>query len=135
MIWGDFFEIADSPGDRRTDIVVENKSLGVQMIFDAKYYQQTFVDAYRNSGDKRIRVSHLNQLRGYLIDSEFDGRKIGALLYPMVNDDLSRGVVHAIEGTPIIVKTINLNDNWRNIEEDLLNFVYRIESSAQKITL
>lgn len=105
------------------------------MIFDAKYYQQTFVDAYRNSGDKRIRVSHLNQLRGYLIDSEFDGRKIGALLYPMVNDDLSRGVVHAIEGTPIIVKTINLNDNWRNIEEDLLNFVYRIESSAQKITL
>ena len=134
-IWGDFFDIADSPGDRRTDIVVENKSLGLQMIFDAKYYQQTFVDAYRNSGDKRIRVSHLNQLRGYLIDSEFDGRKIGALLYPMVNDDLSRGVVHAIEGTPIIVKTINLNDNWRNIEEDLLNFVYRIESSAQKITL
>lgn len=102
------------------------------MIFDAKYYQQTFVDAYMNSGDKRIRVSHLNQLRGYLIDSEFDGKKIGALLYPMVNDDLGRGIVHAIEGAPIIVKTINLNDNWKNIERDLLDFVCHIESSAQK---
>ena len=74
----------------------------------------------------------MNQLRGYLIDSEFDGKKIGALLYPMVNDDLGRGIVHAIEGAPIIVKTINLNDNWKNIERDLLDFVCHIESSAQK---
>ena len=81
------------------------------------------------------RISDVYHNTANLIDSEFDGRKIGALLYPMVNDDLSRGVVHAIEGTPIIVKTINLNDNWRNIEKDLLNFVYRIESSAQKITI
>ena len=50
----------------------------------------------------------------------------------MVNDDLGRGIVHAIEGAPIIVKTINLNDNWKNIERDLLDFVCHIESSAQK---
>ncbi len=134
-VWGGLFDIADTTGDRRTDIVIENRLLGVQMIFDAKYYQQTFVDAYRNSGDKRIRVGHLNQLRGYLIDSEFDGKKIGALLYPMVNDDLGRGVVHAIEGTPIIVKTINLNNNWTDIEADLLDFIRRVENVVQKTAL
>lgn len=131
-IWGDLFEVSGGPGDRRTDIVIENKELGVQMIFDAKYYQQTFVEAYRNSDDRRTRASHLNQLRGYLIDSEFDGKKVGALLYPMVSDDLGRGVVHAIKGTPIIVKTINLNADWRDVESDMLDFIYRIERSAAK---
>ena len=129
------FDEADTTGDRRTDIVLENSSLGVQIIFDAKYYQQTFVNAYMNPDDQRIRVSHLTQLRGYLIDSEFKGKKVGALLYPMVNDDYRQGIVYAIEGAPIIIKTINLNDDWKNIKEDLLNFVARIEQGIQKAVL
>ena len=132
-VWGGLFTVDDNPGDRRTDIVIENKSSGVQMIFDAKYYKQTFVNAYMNSDDRRISVGHLNQLRGYLIDSEFEGKKVGALLYPMVNDDCRQGIVYAIEGAPIIIKTINLNDDWKNIENDLLDFVARIEQGAQKV--
>ena len=108
-IWGAAFDVDVDPGDRRTDIVVENKDLGLQMIFDAKYYQQTFVESYMNPNDFRTRTSHLNQLRGYLIDSEYEGKKVGALIYPMVNNDLKRGKVHPIDGTPIIIKTINLN--------------------------
>ena len=53
--------------------------------------------------------------------------KVGALLYPMVNDDLKRGRIHPIEGTPIIIKTINLNAEWRDIEADMLDFVHRVE--------
>ena len=99
----------------------------------AKYYKNTFVQAYMNEDDTRTRTSHLNQLRGYLLDSEFEGGKIGALLYPMVNNDLKTGKVQRIKGTPILVKTINLNDDWRDIETDMLDFVKRIEQTYQRL--
>ena len=126
-IWGGLFDVVENPGDRRTDIVIENKSLNLQLIFDAKYYQKTFVEGYMSSSDNSIRTSHLNQIRGYLLDSEFAGKKFGALLYPMVNNDLRNGSVLAIQGTPIAIKTINLNDAWQNIESDLLAFVAKTE--------
>lgn len=132
-IWGELFVVDDDLGDRRTDIVIENKTLGLQLIFDAKYYKNTFVHAYMNEDDTRTRTSHLNQLRGYLLDSEFNGGKIGALLYPMVNNDLKTGKVQRIKGTPILVKTINLNDDWREIEADMLDFVKRIEKTYQRL--
>lgn len=131
-IWGGAFDVDVDPGDRRTDIVIENRDLNLQMIFDAKYYKQTFVDAYMNKNDQRTRTGHLNQIRGYLIDSEFTGKKVGALIYPMVTNDLKRGKVHPIKGTPIIIKTINLDDDWKRIEDDMLDFVHRIETTQQQ---
>jgi len=127
-VWGDMFEVKVNPGDRRTDIVIENKKSKLQMIFDAKYYKQTFVNAYMGDGEKSIRTGHLNQLRGYILDSDFEGKKIGALLYPMVNSDLKKGMVFPIQDSPIIVKTINLDEDWREIENDLLGFMHKIES-------
>ena len=132
-IWGELFVVDDDLGDRRTDIVVENRELGLQLIFDAKYYKNTFVQAYMGDDDTRTRTSHLNQLRGYLLDSEFEGGKIGALLYPMVNNDLKTGKVQRIKGTPILVKTINLNEDWREIESDMLDFVKRIETTYERL--
>lgn len=126
-IWGDYFMVAGSPGDRRTDIVLENKELDLQLIFDAKYYKNTFVNAYMNSEDEHVRAGHLNQLRGYLLDSDFKGGKMGALIYPMVNNDLSQGVLYPIMRSNILVKTINLNTDWRTIEGDLIEFVHKFE--------
>ena len=51
------------------------------------------------------------------------------MIYPMVTNDLKRGRVHPIKGTPIIIKTINLDDEWKNIEDDMLDFVHRIEAT------
>ncbi|MBQ8084747.1 MAG: hypothetical protein IJ232_01415 [Lachnospiraceae bacterium] len=127
-IWGGEFDVDIDPGDRRTDIVIENKKTNLQMIFDAKYYKNTFVNAYMSKVEENIRTGHLNQLRGYILDSDFAGKKVGALLYPMVNNDLNKGKVFPIQGSPIIVKTINLNDDWRNIEKDMMDFLRRIET-------
>lgn len=132
-IWGDFFEVDENPGDRRTDIVLENKKLNLQLIFDAKYYKNTFVSAYMNSDDERARTGHLNQVRGYLIDSDFPGDKMGALIYPMVNSDLAKGKLYPIQGSNIMVKTINLNTEWKNIESDLLGFVRKFELGYARI--
>ena len=101
------------------------------MIFDAKYYKNTFVNAYMNNFDKRVRTSHLNQVRGYLLDSEFKGDKCGALLYPTVTD--SSNIVYPLQDTPIIVKTINLNTDWGDIHNDLLDFIDRIENVQGQI--
>lgn len=62
-----------------------------------------------------------------MIDSDFEGNRIGALIYPMVNNNLNRGVLRQIEGSYIMVKTINLNDDWQNIENDMIKFIHKIE--------
>lgn len=132
-VWSELFVVDDDIGDRRTDIVVENKKLKLQMIFDAKYYKNTFVTGYMNESEDRVRTGHINQVRGYMLDSEFEGGKVGALLYPMVNNDLKTGTVKRIAGTPIVIKTINLAADWREIEADMLDFVYRLEAIYQKL--
>jgi len=126
--WGSVFDVVENPGDRRTDIVVENNEIHLQCIIDAKFYQTTFVSAYMNAGDCRLRTGHLNQVRGYILDSEYTGHKVGALIYPMVNDDLSKGQANSIQGANIIAKTINLADSWQNIEKDLIEFLHKLET-------
>lgn len=132
-VWSELFVVDDDIGDRRTDIVVENRTLDLQLIFDAKYYKNTFVSGYMNDSEERVRTSHINQIRGYLLDSEFQGGKVGALLYPMVNNDLKTGTVKRIAGTPIVIKTINLAADWHEIEADMLDFVSRLEKIYQKL--
>ena len=124
--WGEYFDVDENIGDRRTDIVVENKEKNIQIIIDAKYYHKTFVKAHMSDEETSIRTGHLNQVRGYVIDSEFPGKKVGALFYPMTTAELNKGKVFPIVETPIIVKTINLADDWQKIESDMLNFVDKV---------
>ena len=124
--WGSLFDIEDDPGDRRTDIVIENKINKVQFIIDAKYYKETLVAKHYNETELTYRTSHLNQVRGYLLDSDYDGKKVGALVYPALNVDLERGTIISITSTPIIMKTLNLDTNWDNIKNDLLSFAYKV---------
>lgn len=125
--WGDIFDVEEKITDRRTDIVIENKKEKIQFIIDAKYYKNALVPSYQNYNMETYRTSHINQVRGYILDSTFNGKKYGALLYPAVYDNkLEKGKYLPISGTPIIVKTINLNQDWKEIENNLLAFVKKI---------
>ena len=125
--WGDKFDVDTKITDRRTDIVIENKKEKIQFIIDAKYYEKALVSAYWDNTTETYRTNHINQVRGYILDSTFDGTKHGALIYPTVyNDKLEKGRVEPIMGAHIIMKTINLNQDWQNIETDLLNFVKKV---------
>ena len=126
-MYAGLFDIENDPGDRRTDIVVENKRLNLQLIFDAKYYERTFVTAYMNENEQSVRTGHLNQLRGYILDSTFPGKRFGALLYPQTTHDIHQGRMIPIQNSYIVIKTINLNADWHEIEEDLLSFVHKFE--------
>lgn len=123
--WGDKFDVDTKITDRRTDIVVENKKEKIQFIIDAKYYEKALVSAYWDNTTETYRTNHINQVRGYILDSEFNGKKCGALIYPTVYDNkLEKGL--PIKNAPIIIKTINLNQDWQDIEADLLNFVKKV---------
>lgn len=125
--WEELFDIDIKITDRRTDIVIENKKEKIQFIIDAKYYKDALVSSYQDEKNKTYRTGHINQIRGYVIDSTFDGAKYGALIYPTVYDHkLEKGKMFPIKDAPIIVKTINLNQDWTRIESDLLNFVKMI---------
>ena len=50
---------------------------------------------------------------------------MGSLIYPLVSRDLGRGHLYPLKDAPVIVKTINLNCDWGDIEKDLLNFKKR----------
>lgn len=124
--WEGLFEEEDNPGNRRTDIVVENNMNKIQFIIDAKYYKETLVKKYYSEDELTYRASHLNQVRGYMLDSDFVGKKVGALLYPALNTDLSNGKIIRITGTPIIIKTIDLNADWKDLKDDLLTFIHKV---------
>lgn len=126
--WDTLFDVDNSIGDRRTDIVVENKIKNVQFIIDAKYYKEMLVKSYKNEDVLTYRTNHLNQVRGYIIDSDFSGKKVGSLIYPSIKPDsaFEKGKIVKIMGSPIIFKTINLNTEWKNIEQDLLSFVHKV---------
>lgn len=125
--WSETFDVERKITDRRTDIVIENKKEKIQFIIDAKYYTEALIPSYQNNHNETYRTAHINQVRGYLLDSTFEGKKYGSLLYPAVNNnDLEKGKYLPILGTPIIVKTINLNQDWKDIEADLLQFAKNI---------
>lgn len=125
--WQNSFEIETKITDRRTDIVIENKKEKIQFIIDAKYYREALISSYQNEATKTYRTGHINQVRGYILDSNFEGAKCGALVYPTVcNNELERGKLLPISGAHIIIKTINLNQNWQKIEENLLDFAKKV---------
>lgn len=119
------FNIDTKVTDRRTDLVIENKKEKIQFIIDAKYYKDALVTAYQDDTRKTYRTNHINQIRGYILDSKFYGKKYGALIYPTVyENEIETGF--PIKKAPIFIKTINLNQDWQKIENDLLNFAFKI---------
>lgn len=131
--FGDLVDVIENPSDRRTDIVIENRVTNKQLIIDAKYYQETLVQGYRDSTIERYRRSHIDQIRGYVTDSEFFGKKLGALVYPTVKHDFKRPRMAPLIDAPIFFKTLNLDEEWKEIEKDLLDFVNILEKVLDRV--
>ena len=131
--FGDLVDIIENPSDRRTDIVIENLVTNKQLIIDAKYYQETLVQGYRDSTIERYRRSHIDQIRGYVTDSGFCGKKLGALVYPTVKHDFKKPRMAPLVDAPIFFKTLNLDEEWKEIEKDLLDFVDILEKVLDRV--
>ena len=92
-----------------------------KIIIDTKYYKEMLKGQY----NKKLIASHLYQIYAYVTNLEHLGgvnaRCEGMLLYPTVTQELA--LHYNVKGHRISVKTINLNQDWRQISCDLLKLL------------
>ncbi len=99
-----------------TDISVESEDSKV--VIDAKYYKNALVTYHQK---KKVRSNHLYQIDAYLNNLETKGGVnevcSGILLYPTVGEQINATFDKG--GRKIMVRTIQLNQDWKGIHEDL----------------
>jgi 5-methylcytosine-specific restriction enzyme subunit McrC len=104
----------------RPDIVLSSPAKTI--IIDAKYYEQT-LSVYHQT--EKVQSENLYQIFAYVKNAsagrEYDKNIEGMLLYPRVGEDLN--LQYLLGGNKVSIKTIDLNQNWRNIHNDLLSLV------------
>jgi 5-methylcytosine-specific restriction enzyme subunit McrC len=103
-----------------TDITLENHFQ--KIIIDAKYYKETMVTYYDK---ERINSSNLYQLFSYLLNQEnkelISTNATGILVYPTITNEYN--LSYKYNNHKIFVKTVNLNTNWKNIENRLKEII------------
>lgn len=100
----------------KTDVTL--RSTDRVIIMDAKYYKNALQEYY---GGAKAHSENLYQLVAYLRAEGFAESSItpeGILIYPVGDNSVDASFV--IDGYPVRLYTLNLNQGWRNIERDLL---------------
>lgn len=104
----------------KTDISITSENR--KIVIDTKYYRDCLQEHYNK---ETIISSNLYQLFTYVKNAEAQGGSSrnceGILIYPTVKKELD--LTYSIENHRISIKTINLNQGWRKISEDLLSFI------------
>lgn len=103
-----------------TDITIDGPSS--MLVIDAKFYKNALIS--RNDKKFKYRREHLSQLMEYLKISEkkYLKKSYGVLIYPAVNAQLND--FGFIEKFPILISTLDLNQDWSLIREKLIS-IYR----------
>jgi len=95
-----------------TDISLESDT--EKIIIDAKYYSETMTINYDK---EKIKSANLYQLFSYLLNQESIDPKTqnatGILLYPTIETDYNLAFQYGHH--KILIRTVNLNTNWKNI--------------------
>lgn len=89
-----------------------------KIIIDCKYTPEATQQHYTA---ETLRSAHLYQLNAYLDNLSSDPSCEAMLLYPTVDKALSASYTH--KGHKISIRTINLNQPWQAIHDDLLRLV------------
>jgi 5-methylcytosine-specific restriction enzyme subunit McrC len=103
----------------RTDITV--KSASKIVIIDTKYTPKIFQEHY---GNRTIRSEHFYQIQAYTEHScsHFPKHEVSAIvLYPRSDTDLDLNF--AANGRAYTFRTIDLSQDWKQIEEDVFSLV------------
>jgi len=108
--------------DNITDITLRSPSH--TLVIDAKFYKDPLT---YNFGNPRIRQDHFRQITSYLMNMEGregpDSKADGMLIYPQVSHQEKLNEDYKYRGHNIKIRSINLDDDWKNIHEELMNFI------------
>lgn len=100
----------------RTDVCLIGHTR--KIILDCKYYKEAL---QTNWGKRTVRSAHLYQLFAYLRNKDRElgwDQCEGILLYPAVDMPLNH--CYRIQGHRVSIRTINLNQDWPSIHNDML---------------
>ena len=117
--WG-FVEITDNSAEfvpeMKTDMILSNENR--KIIIDTKFTEALRPDQH-NDQRYRIKEGHLYQIYAYMKNTEVSENQSleGMLLYPKVDQDID--LQFRKDGNKISVKTINLDQGFKDIEKDL----------------
>ncbi len=102
----------------QTDISLTSESR--KIIIDCKFTPEATQKHYEA---ERLRSAHLYQINAYMdnLEGEWADTCEMMLLYPTVDSPLSAD--YAFKGHKIYIRTINLNQPWQSIHQDLLALV------------
>ena len=106
----------------RTDTSIISSSK--KIILDTKFYKSALNERF---GELKFKSNHLYQLHAYLTTTAFGNidsistSAEGILLYPTVNGAFRER--YNINGHNIMLATINLDQDWRKVHEELLELV------------
>ena len=105
--------------EMKTDVVL-NK-LSRRLVIETKYYAEPYQE---NRGRRTIRSEHLYQLLAYISHLRSPDRPNpdGMLLYARAEQDYEMN--YELAGQCVLVRTLNLNQNWEHIHRDLLALVH-----------
>lgn len=103
------------------DVVLESASR--RIVLDTKFYRKPLAEG--RFGGQRVRSGHLYQVFAY-IENRNAGEPAGAgheglLLYPVVEDAFAYDF--RLKGHRVQVRSIDLDQDWQGIHEDLLTVV------------
>ncbi|WP_419655992.1 McrC: methyl-coenzyme M reductase operon protein C [Desulfosarcina variabilis str. Montpellier] len=104
-----------------TDVSIEFEDFKV--VIEAKYYKKALLEHY---GKEKYHSVHFYQLFSYLKNLEAKGglntNASGILLYPTAySEKISEGMI--LNGHKVMVQTINLNQDWQLIQNDLIELL------------
>ncbi|HGV9340397.1 TPA: 5-methylcytosine-specific restriction endonuclease system specificity protein McrC, partial [Enterobacter hormaechei] len=102
-----------------SDIIMSNANKTI--IIDAKYYKNMYTNRYNRA---KFRSNNLYQLMCYLHNYDIQKTKQnknidGILIYPMTGDSVNE--TYTINNYKITLRTLNLNQEWNKIHDELLN--------------
>ncbi|MDP2925113.1 MAG: 5-methylcytosine-specific restriction endonuclease system specificity protein McrC [Nanoarchaeota archaeon] len=104
----------------KTDISITSEKR--KIIIDTKYYRECLQEYYNK---ETFISSNLYQLFTYVKNAEAQGGSAinceGILIYPTVRKEIDKS--YSMENHKISVKTINLNQGWKNISNDLMKII------------
>lgn len=104
----------------KTDITIRGTSK--ILVIDTKYYSKMFQYHYLNQDKPKFRSNNIYQLYTYLNNLKEENKVIeGMLLYP--NTTSSFRSERVVSGKKIKINNINLSNDWRSIEEEMLELV------------
>jgi 5-methylcytosine-specific restriction enzyme subunit McrC len=110
-----------------TDVALRSKNRDI--IIDAKFYPEALQEHH---GQHKIRSEHLYQLFSYL--KNFRPRSAaglpveGILLYPTTSRSLD--LSYTIGGHSVRIRTIQLNQPWKNIHSDMCSLLNAVSAGG-----